>query len=368
VAIKLVDETVVASDLLLDPNNPRFADLGVSKEIPAHKIPEDTVQQTALARMLDDRFEVDELQESIERVGFLNVDRMVVIELAEDGKYMVVEGNRRLAAIKSILVEVDSGEIELAGEVAASLKDLPVVVIHGGSLEERKDYARMLQGIRHIAGVRPWGPYQQAQAVGRMLEDGMDPKEIKSALGLPTPRVTLLRAVYLCMKQMREDPDYGSKARPELFSMFVEALNRPKIREWLGWNREAGLMENDEARRQFYQLITGMEDEEGQVQPPKIVDAKDFRLLPTIMEDASFFQDFLSNPTRSLQDAYRMYAPPPDPLPDWKSIIRRDLATLRHNVPHTAIRAASGDDVVLLSELRDLLSEFLSDIEAVQGS
>ncbi len=85
-----------------------------------------------------------------------------------------------------------------------------------------------------------------------MLDEGLDPKEIKSALGLSTQRVTLLRAVYLGMKQMRSDPDFSDQAKPELFSMFVEALNRPVIRDWLGWNREAGRMENEDARHQFY--------------------------------------------------------------------------------------------------------------------
>jgi len=201
-----------------------------------------------------------------------------------------------------------------------------------------------------------------------MLDEGLDPKEIKSALGLSTQRVTLLRAVYLGMKQMRSDPDFSDQAKPELFSMFVEALNRPVIRDWLGWNREAGRMENEDARHQFYRLVTGMEDEEGEVQPPKIVEAKDFRLLPTLMESQAHFKNFLANPTMSLQDAYRAYAPPPDPPPDWKSLLRRDLATLRNNVPHSAIREAKEDDIALLSELRDLLTEFLHDIEAVQGS
>jgi ParB-like chromosome segregation protein Spo0J len=368
--VQLVDRTFSLHELCLDPNNPRYADLGVSKVVPESKVAEESVQATALARMLEDRFEVEQLKESIEKMGFLRVDRMVVVGLPGDGsdpRYMVVEGNRRLAAMKSLMNEVASGEVDLLPEIDASLQAIPVLEITGGASAEREEHARNLQGIRHIAGVKPWGPYQQALAVGRMIEEGLSVATIKSALGLSAQRVNLLRGVFLGMKQMREDPEFTDSVKPEFFSHFVEALNRPQIREWLDWNKEKGCIESETARRQFYQLIVGMENEEGEIQDPKIIDAKDFRLLPQIMGDKPYFDSFLANPTQSLQDAYKSYARPPEPLPDWKSILRRDITTLENNVPHTAIVDAAEDDVALLAELRDICVKFLTDIERVQA-
>ena len=362
--VSLSDVVVAADQLLLDPNNPRFADLGVSKTIPESKVAEPSVQQTAQARMLDERFEVDLLKESIEKMGFLHVDRMVVIELPEAKKHLVVEGNRRLASIKALLDEVDAGEVDLPPAVAESLTQIPVLLIGGGTPEEREEYARNLQGIRHIAGVKPWGPFQQAQAVGRMLDEGMSVSTIKSALGLSTQRVNLLRSVYLGINQMRDDPDFTDAVKPELFSNFVEALKSPAIREWVGWDKEKGVMTDDAARHQFYRLVVGMEDEEGQIQSPKVIDAKDFRLLPKVMEDGDYFEDFLANPALSLQDAYKAVGPAPK-SPDWKSLLKRDLATLG-TVPHAAVADASDEEVKLLERLRDTCAKFLKDIALVQ--
>ena len=364
--VRLTDIVVAIDQLLLDPNNPRYADLGVWKVIPETRVSEDSVQQQALARLQDPNFEVDQLQESIEKMGFLRVDRMVVVELPTPGTYKVIEGNRRLAAIKTLLNEAASGEVDLSSPVADSLDEMSVVLIEGGEAAEREEHARNLQGIRHIAGVKQWGAYQQAQAVGRMIEEGMSVPTIKSALGLSPQRVNLLRSVYLAMKQMREDPDFTEQAKPALFSHFVEALNRPQIRDWLHWNKEAGRIEDETARQQFYGLLVGMEDEEGQTREPKIVDAKDFRLMPPLIQDPAYFARFLADPDQSLQDASKSFSPPPEPLPDWRSILRRDLVTLTNNVPHTAISEASHEDIELLTELRDLCQKFLHDIELVQ--
>jgi hypothetical protein len=366
--VTLTDRSIPIEHLYLDPNNPRFADLGMSKVVPRAKVAEESVQQSALARMMEDRFEVDQLMQSLEKVGFLKVDRLVVIDLPAPDSYLVVEGNRRLAAAKSLLAQVHAGEVDLAPAIASTITKLEVLVIEGGTPEEQEEHARTLQGIRHIAGIKPWGAYQQAQAVGQMIDEGMSSSAIRSALGLTAQRFNLLRAVYFGMKQMRADPDFSDMGKPELFSHFVEALNRPAIKQWLGWDPEKGEMTDDDARHEFYRLIVGMENEEGERQTPKVIDAKDFRLLPKIMEDESYFQSFLNNANMSLQDAYRAFSPSPDPLPDWKSILKRDISTLNNNIPHSAIADAGEDEIAILEELRKLCAKFLKDIELVQGT
>ena len=45
-----------------------------------------------MARILDDRFEVKQLKDSIQSIGFLTVDRLVVTPLPRDGKFLVIEG------------------------------------------------------------------------------------------------------------------------------------------------------------------------------------------------------------------------------------------------------------------------------------
>src|SRR5580698_2054927 len=91
---------VSLNDLLLDPNNPRFTELGQDLDaVPEVRFGEPRVQEEAYTRMKTARFEVPELRDTIKNLGFLPMDRIVVrpwrgVE-AQPPKYVVIEGNRR---------------------------------------------------------------------------------------------------------------------------------------------------------------------------------------------------------------------------------------------------------------------------------
>jgi len=353
-------EPIAVIDLVLDPNNPRFADLGVSREVPRERVHEASVQQTALDRMLDDRFGVPELKESIKKLGFLPVDRLIAVELPVLGKYMVIEGNRRLAAVKSLLDDLDQGIEEITPATLATFEALPVVVLLG-TPDETMHFARVLQGTRHVGGVRQWGPYQQAQLIGQMLADGMTGPDIRRLLGLTQQRVTSLRRVYLAMEQMRGDSEFGSFVKPELFSNFEEALKVPRIRTWLQWSDETGRIEDSEARENFYAWISGTEDDGQRFN--KIIDAKDFRLLPRVMDDPVQWERFKADPRLTLQEAGTSLVPD---LPsfDWRAALRRDLGHLQQ-IPALALADATDADVDLLQELRASCDQLLHNIDAL---
>jgi hypothetical protein len=77
----------------------RFPDLQDRVQaVPLERVAEDGVQANALRRILDDRFAVEDLRNSISSIGFQKVDRLVVTQLPLEGKYVVREGNRRLGA------------------------------------------------------------------------------------------------------------------------------------------------------------------------------------------------------------------------------------------------------------------------------
>ena len=62
---------VPIESLYLDPNNPRFADLQDRLQpVPQDRIAEAGVQERALKRILDERFEVKQLKDSIRTSGF----------------------------------------------------------------------------------------------------------------------------------------------------------------------------------------------------------------------------------------------------------------------------------------------------------
>ena len=55
-------------------------------------------------------FDVKTLYDSIVEVGFLPIDRMIVKKIEKTDNYVVLEGNRRLTAIKWILLDHYRGE------------------------------------------------------------------------------------------------------------------------------------------------------------------------------------------------------------------------------------------------------------------
>ncbi len=89
--------TVQLDEILLDPNNPRFAELGQELEaIPEARFAEPRVQQQAYDRMKTPRFDVAELRDTIKNLGFLPMDRIVVRKWRagpqDTVRYVVVEG------------------------------------------------------------------------------------------------------------------------------------------------------------------------------------------------------------------------------------------------------------------------------------
>src|SRR5271165_5999267 len=78
--------------LLLDAKNPRLAELG---------IPE-TASPFDLLKALWDEVAVEEVAMSIAYSGYFEHEPLFVEE-TDDGKYVVIEGNRRLAAVKLLV-------------------------------------------------------------------------------------------------------------------------------------------------------------------------------------------------------------------------------------------------------------------------
>ena len=119
----LTPTTVQLDDLLLDPNNPRFAELGEEiDQVPEHRFAEEGVQGDAFGKMKESRFAVTELRNTIKELGFLPMDRLVVRRWHgppnAPEKYVVIEGNRRVTALKWLI------ELNRAGKETFSEEEL----------------------------------------------------------------------------------------------------------------------------------------------------------------------------------------------------------------------------------------------------
>ena len=246
--------------IFLDPNNPRFWTQKTRPSLADSKISDDKVQ----IRAFDDISEhgIRELRDSILRNGFLPLDRIVVrrIESCTD-KYVIVEGNRRFAALRSIRQEIQDGTVNEDGITSEHLEklvqdtDTLKVLLYQGT--ETHDISWLLQGIRHISGIRPWSPAQRARLVAEQIEEKhLGFRAAGQTFGLSAPAVGRLYRSYKALEQMRNNEEFSALAKNDYFTLFEESIRNKEVREWLGWDNKELKFENEDRLVQFYSWIS----------------------------------------------------------------------------------------------------------------
>jgi hypothetical protein len=145
----LVVHQIAIEDLVLDPRNPRIAPLSDSL---ADTPPRDWIVM-ALGRFSSDDEErststsYSSLRESIRASG--GVMQPIIVAPTDNGKYMVIEGNTRVA----IYLELGAEEVD------GDWSSIPAIVRAGG--DEKGEHTVRLQA--HLVGPRPWRPYAKAK-------------------------------------------------------------------------------------------------------------------------------------------------------------------------------------------------------------
>ena len=263
-ADQLDEATLDFEQIFLDPNNPRFWTEKGIRDIPDPKIPDPSVQAKTHDKIAS--FGISELHDSMLRNGFLPLDRIVVRPIeGHSDKFVIVEGNRRFAALTVLRQEIEDATVNEEDihddQLQKLLKDTNrlVVLIYQGL--EAHDISWLLQGIRHISGIRPWAPAQRARLVAEQIDQkGLGFKSAGQTFGLSAHRVGSLYRSFKALDQMRQDDEFSAKAKNEYFTLFEETIRNKAVREWLDWSNSTWRFENDSNLKQFYSWIS--EDEE----------------------------------------------------------------------------------------------------------
>jgi hypothetical protein len=277
--MKLRKETVSLNNLLLDPNNPRFADISdESLNIPIARFTEEEVQKHAFDKMMNPKFDVLSLANSVETVGFLPVDNVVAREL-NNGKFVVIEGNRRTTALKYIVRQYNLGQNLMTKEKIDDISTLDILVVD--TLEDdQESIGKIIQGIRNVSGIKEWDAYQKAQFISDMIGKGKEADTISKMIGMSVRDINRYYKTYSAMAQFRADEEFGSKWKHSYFSHFDEILRRPALREYFGWDEDNYRFNNQTEYRRFYDWI--IPDEEGNV---TISDVHQIRTLVNFIDD-----------------------------------------------------------------------------------
>jgi hypothetical protein len=209
--------------LLFDPTNPR--------------LPE-REQQRQIFRFLVDDVGIEDLLNSMAASGVIDGDPIIARRAEEDGRYYVIEGNRRLAALKLLNGEaIGDGKPSptlptVKPEIAASLKQVKIQI--GWDQDKLDAYL----GYKHVTAAREWTPEAKAKFVlSRCDEDFSDLKLSDFARRLGTTLPTLRRwlVAYLALKQAeahgRFDPEKAYQKR--YFGTFYTLLGSQEVQEFL---------------------------------------------------------------------------------------------------------------------------------------
>lgn len=149
--------------LILDPNNPRF----MTRE--DDRVNEDDyldleIGGATLKKIYPDgkdMYKIEQLINSIKQNGWWPVDYIFVRKFGEDDRYVVLEGNRRIAAIREIKNDSNADPA-----LKKSLEAIKVMeVIDPGSPAKLKRKITYLLGVRHHGSLVKWTAFAQAHNI-----------------------------------------------------------------------------------------------------------------------------------------------------------------------------------------------------------
>lgn len=138
-------EYVSPEELEFNPDNPRFGGEVAGKS-------QDEIREY----LFGEPHRAFELVESFLENGFIDYEPLVVARKGE--KFIVIEGNRRLAAIKEIRAHPDQYK-----ERTSDLNRIPVLVFPDSPGDQQENQMRVYLGVRHLLGFREWPPISKAQ-------------------------------------------------------------------------------------------------------------------------------------------------------------------------------------------------------------
>lgn len=347
--------------LYLDPNNPRFHDRRVT--VPSRRIVEPEIQAKALERLTS--CGIRELANSILRNGFLPLDRIVVTPIAEaPDSYVVVEGNRRLAALRVVRDQIRNDDVDaddLPQEYLASLNesiDKIDCLVYTGT---NTSIAWILQGIRHLSGIWDWSPAQKAELIVKEIDEGgLKFSAVGQMLGMTANQVGKYYRAFKALEQMRLDDDFGDRFDKALFTLFDEAYSKQNVRRWLEWSNEQNQFLNSENLHLFYSWITPDPDHDGL---RRIHDPRQMRALNRLVEpDHLGLLQQVDDWEINIEEAEARMAGD-TPVLDWRSKIAQVEDALNH-LPLSALEDGS-ELTERLRQLEHKLHQLVQRVQAV---
>ena len=222
--------------LRLDRLNPRLIGEG-----------DEATDEAVIARLYR-AAELDELLQSITANGYMDIEPLVVMDDpdAGNGESIVLEGNRRLAALRLLR------EPDLVRSIAASeglrISIPPIAEPLRATLDEVSVYpvadrerARSFIGFKHINGPAKWDAYAKARFAAQWYRsgraEGADLTVIANAIGDKHDTIKRMVSAIYVLEQAKNEGLFDLEDRHTRklnFSHLYTALSRSQYMDYLG--------------------------------------------------------------------------------------------------------------------------------------
>jgi len=299
-------EQIKIEDLLFDFQNPRLSEFGIDASTP---------QEDILSKLWGS-MGAEEIYLSIAASGFFQHEPLIVIAASEKNKYIVIEGNRRLAAVKAILLpdfveKHGSSDLPVfSQEQKNSLKKLPCIET------TRQDAWRFI-GFKHVNGAAKWGSYAKAKFIAQIRNDYDLPiSEIAKQIGDTTKIAEKLYQALMVIEQAEKEKVFSRDDinAPRLyFSNFYNSLKYENIKDFIGLKDIVDHPTNpipNNNMRELGELLTWLfGSKKNSVRPLVVSQNPDLKRLSTALGSKESVAALRSN--QSLEVAYEISLPDP---------------------------------------------------------
>jgi len=303
-AVSLGLQKILVSRLLFDRENPR--------------LPPDVTSYTESDLLLyfESAFDLLPVAKSLVDNGYFEEEPLIGIP-GPNGKVIVVEGNRRLAALNFLTSsnarslskrrttwEALVAEAEQKNTLHGLLK-VPIVV------HKAREELRSILGFRHITGIKRWDALQKNRFINHLIETRSDAtfEKIGREAG---SRETTIRNNYLAFRvylQAGEEFNIDTSRVEKEFGVFYTALTDPNIRDYLNLRiepqkrprdlREPVTKKRADELRFFIECLHGTKRIE-----PVVTDSRQIKKLGEVLVTPEARR--LLEATRDLEQAFRL--------------------------------------------------------------
>jgi len=225
---------IKTDQLNLDPKNPRLRE------------DQHGLSQKKLLDVMTD-WGLEEIAASVVENQFWAHEALIVVheKLAPKSKQtsiVVVEGNRRLAAVMLLLAARAGKPLtpkwrELANDLtkaaAGELASLPTI-----EADDRGNVDAFL-GFRHVTGIKQWEPHEKASFIAKLVDNGLTYEEVMRRIGSKTPTVRRNYVAFKLFLQLEKLEDVAVEKVRNKFSVLFLSLRSTGTQAYLGIDIDA---------------------------------------------------------------------------------------------------------------------------------